>query len=111
MLEVSVKSNPGKVSHAECGAGGYLKVKPTKSWPVPVLADGDRHVLRAAISGDDLTAWIDERVAWRGNLPTEARGMIGPAGIRSDNLRFDLHDFQASPIAAGDPTCKKEHGD
>lgn len=111
MLEVSVKSNPGKVTHADCGADGYEKVKATKSWPVPVLADGDRHTLRAAISGDDLTAWIDEKVAWRGTLPAEARTIAGPAGIRSDNLRFDLHGFSAIPIAGADPSCKKEHGD
>ena len=111
MLEVSIKLNPGKVSHAECGADGYTKVKPTKSWPVPVLADGDRHVLRAAIAGDDLTAWVDENVVWRGTLPAEARGLAGPAGIRSDNLRFDLHAFSATPIEAADATCRKEHGD
>ena len=111
MLEVSVKSNPGKVTHQDCGADGYQKVKATKSWPVPVLADGDRHVLRAAIAGDDLTAWIDDKVAWRGKLPADARVIVGPAGIRSDNLRFDLHAFSASPIAGADLACKKEHGD
>ena len=111
MLEVSVKSNPGKVTHQDCGADGYLKVKATKSWPVPVLADGDRHVLRAAIAGDDLTAWIDDKVAWRGKLPVEARVLAGPSGIRSDNLRFDLHAFSATPIETADTTCRKEHGD
>ena len=111
MLEVSVKSNPGKVTHADCGAEGYEKVKPTKSWRVPVLADGDRHTLRAVIAGDDLTAFIDEKVAWRGRLPSTARSISGPAGIRSDNLRFDLHAFAASPILGADATCRKEHGD
>ncbi|MBL9013279.1 MAG: hypothetical protein JNL83_03830 [Myxococcales bacterium] len=111
MLEVSVKSNPGMVTHADCGADGYEKVKPTKSWRVPVLADGDRHTLRAAIAGDDLTAWIDEKVAWRGKLPAAARSFAGPSGIRSDNLRFDLHGFSASPVLGADATCRKEHGD
>jgi len=111
LLEVSVKSNPGKVTHADCGADGYEKVKPTKSWRVPVLVDGDRHTLRAAIAGDDLTAWIDEKVAWRGKLPPAARSLAGPAGLRSDNLRFDLHAFSASPIDGADGTCRKEHGD
>jgi len=108
MLEVSIKVNPGKVTHAECGAEGYTKVHPTKTWPVPVLATGDRHVLRAAINGDDLTAWIDEKVAWRGTLPASARALIGPAGIRSDNLAFDLVAF-AAPEAKDPPAeCKRD---
>jgi hypothetical protein len=107
MLEVSIKLNPGKAFHAECGAGGYTKIKPTKSWPVPVLAAGDKHVLRAAINGDDLTAWIDEKVAWRGTLPASARMLIGPAGIRSDNLSFDLVGFSA-PEGAAETVCKRD---
>ncbi len=105
-IDVSVKLNPGGLDHDDCGAEGYTKVKPTKSWKVPVLATGDKHTLRAAISGDDLTAWIDERVVWRGRLPAAARSLTGPAGFRSDNLAFDLVGFSA---AAGDtaapPPC------
>lgn len=101
-IDVSVKLNPGGLDHDDCGAEGYTKVKPTKSWRVPVLAEGDKHTLRAAISGDDLTAWIDERVVWRGRLPAAARALVGPAGFRSDNLAFDLVGFAAG---AGDPTA------
>lgn len=108
MLEVSIKVNPGKVTHAECGAEGYTKVRPTKSWPVPVLASGDRHVLRATIHGDDLTAWIDEQVAWRGTLPEVARTLVGPAGIRSDNLAFDLVSFSAPEALGPTAECKRE---
>lgn len=99
-IEVSVKLNPGARDHVDCGAEGYTKVKPTKSWKVPRLAVGDKHTLRAAISGDDLTAWIDERVVWRGRLPASARTLTGPAGLRSDNLAFDLVAFSAP---AGEP--------
>jgi hypothetical protein len=111
MIDVSVKLNPGMVTHAQCGAEGYTKVRATKSWPVPVLAQGDRHVLRAAISGDDLTAWVDEKVVWRGKLPEAARALAGPAGIRSDNLAFDLVSFSATPIATATATCKQEPSD
>lgn len=110
MLEVSIKLNPGKAFHAECGAEGYTKIKATKSWPVPVLAAGDKHVLRAAINGDDLTAWIDEKVAWRGTLPAAARALVGPAGIRSDNLSFDLVSFSA-PAAETTGVCKPDAAD
>lgn len=107
MLEVSIKLNPGMARHAECGALGYTKVHATKSWPVPVLAPGDRHVLRAAIDGDDLAAFIDEQVAWRGTLPAAARSLVGPAGIRSDNLAFDLVAF-AAPDGGEPASCKRD---
>jgi len=106
-LEVSLKLNPGGRDHDDCGAEGYTKVKPTKAWKVPVLSIGDRHTLRAAISGDDLTAWIDERVVWRGTLPSGARALTGPAGLRSDNLAFELVGLsvpaQAPSVSA--PAC------
>ncbi len=98
-IEVSVKLNSGGRDHDDCGTEGYTKVKPTKHWKVPALAAGDKHTLRAAISGDDLTAWIDDRVVWRGRLPAAARRLTGPAGFRSDNLAYDLVGFSA---AAGD---------
>lgn len=111
MLEVSIKHNPQKVVHAECGAEGYTKIKATKSWPVPMLAIGDKHVLRAAINGDDLTAWIDEKVAWHGTLPASARALVGPAGIRSDNLSFDLVSFRAPAVDDTGAVCKKDEGE
>src|SRR5690606_15958607 len=77
-LEVSVKLNPGARDHEDCGADGYTKIKPTKAWAPPALAIGDRHELRAAIAGDELTAWIDEKVVWRGRLPAAARMIDGP---------------------------------
>ncbi len=108
-IEVSVKLNPGAKAHEECGADGYTKIKPTKTWSPPVLITGDPHALRAAIAGDELTAWIDDKVVWRGRLPSAARTLVGPAGLRSDNLAFDLVAFKAP---AGDlasaPACKPE---
>lgn len=106
-IDVSVKLNAGGRDHDDCGADGYTKVRPTKSWRVPVLADGDKHTLRAAISGDDLTAWIDERVVWRGRLPASARSLTGPAGFRSDNLAFELVGFSAPAVntAIAPPAC------
>lgn len=110
-LEVSVKLNPGARDHEDCGADGYTKVKPTKAWPLPALEVGDRHDLRAAIAGDELTAWVDDKVVWRGRLPAGARTLEGPAGLRSDNLAFDLVAFKApaGDLAAA-PACKPENG-
>ncbi|MBA3460808.1 MAG: hypothetical protein H0T46_12645 [Deltaproteobacteria bacterium] len=110
-IEVSVKLNSGKATHAECGADGYMKVRPTKSWKPPVLASGDRHTLRAAIARDDLTAWVDEKVVWRGKLPAAARTLTGPAGIRSDNLAFELVGLAAPPVEGGETSCRNVAGD
>ncbi len=104
-LEVSIKSNPGKRTHEECGADGYTKVKPASN--VAELEDGHTYTLRAEISGDELTAWIDGKVAWRGTLPGTARDIHGPAGLRSDNVRFDIEEFSAPSSTHEGPACKK----
>ena len=107
-LDVSVKRNPGKRTHQECGADGYTKVKPHRAGPVPALAPGDTHTLRAEIVGDELTAWIDGRAAWQGRLPDHARDLVGPAGLRTDNLRLDHVELAAAPSGAGPaPACKR----
>ncbi|HWU88251.1 MAG TPA: hypothetical protein VN253_13280 [Kofleriaceae bacterium] len=113
-LEVSLKRNPGMRNHRECGANGYARVKPATRAPVPALAPGAEHTLRAEISGEDLLAWIDDHLVWRGPLPAGARALAGPAGLRSDNLSFDLVAFSAPPAgssAAAPAKCSPEHGD
>jgi hypothetical protein len=112
-IEVSIKHNPGMRTHKDCGAGGYTKVKPTSHEPPPDLELGAKHVLRAQIAGDELSAWIDDKLVWRGTLPESARELRGPAGMRSDNLAYDLVAFGAP---AGDknqpmPKCVAEEGD
>src|SRR5262249_21498892 len=66
-IEVSVKRNPGKHTHAECGANGYTKVKPARSKPVPGFDEGVSHTLEAAIDGDTLVAKVDGDVVWEGD--------------------------------------------
>jgi hypothetical protein len=112
MLEVSVKSNPGKRSHEECGANGYTKVKAEKSLPVPELVAGDTHVLRAEILGDELRATIDKHLVWRGTLPASARTLAGPSGFRSDNVTYELVAFDARKGETQAPAkCSAEHAD
>jgi hypothetical protein len=106
-LDVSVKSNPGKRTHDDCGADGYIKVKPARALAVPAYAPGESHTLRAEILGDELTAWIDGRVAWHGTLPAEARALAGPAGLRSDNVMLDGVALSASRGHALAPACKR----
>jgi len=100
MLEVSVKINPGARTHAECGARGYTKIKPSSYDGVPDLTVGQSYSMSAQISGDELFAWIGGRVVWRGMLPYEARSMTGPSGLRSDNVAYNVVAFGA-PSGSG----------
>jgi hypothetical protein len=107
-LEVSVKSNPNLHDSKDCGANGYTKVRPDRS--VLDLRPGDRHELRAEIRGDALTATIDGTVVWHGDLPAEARALTGPAGLRSDNLAYEIASFSA-PKAAQVAACADRKSD
>jgi hypothetical protein len=107
-LEVSIKINPGKRTHEECGAEGYTKVKPTRRAPSPPeLISGAAHTLRAEIQGDDLFAWIDGTLAWHGRLPDEARTLSGPAGLRTDNVELANLELSAAPHAGTAAACKR----
>jgi hypothetical protein len=46
-LVVSVKSNPGQHTSAECGNRGYRNIKPGRGRVVPALRPGSAHTLRA----------------------------------------------------------------
>ena len=128
-VTVQLKLNPGKRTHKECGANGYTRLKPSRIpggtpgslTAVPALSPDEPHTLRAEISHDELLAWIDDLLVWRGPLPPDARGLSGPAGIRSDNVSFDLVSLSApAPSASGGssagspaskPKCEAEAGD
>lgn len=104
-LSVSLKHNPGKRTHQECGASGYTRLKPARSpstplAPVPSLVPGASHTLRAELSSGELLAWIDDALVWRGPLPPTALSLSGPAGLRSDNVSFDLIAFATAPAAS-----------
>lgn len=95
-LEVSIKVNPGMRTHEECGANGYTKIKkPSYHVAVPALLQGENHTIQAEIVDDELFAWIDGELTWRGELPKTARAMSGPSGWRSDNLGYEVTSFQA----------------
>ncbi len=87
-LVVSVKSNPGQHTSAQCTNHGYVNVKPRRSAPPPPLPPGQTHVLSAQIHGEELRASIDGRSVWQGALGEAAAAMSGPVGVRSDNARL-----------------------
>ena len=106
-LEISIKVNPGMRTHEECGANGYTKIKKsTYHTAVPALLAGEKHTLQAEIVGTELFAWIDGALAWRGDLPDEAKAMSGPSGFRSDNLAYDVTTFSAPQ---GDTSAETPH--
>jgi hypothetical protein len=107
-LVVSVKRNPGQHASAECGNRGYQNLKPRFSAPVPALAPGQPHRLRAELQGGELSATIDDRIVWQGALGSAAAGLQGPAGIRSDNaqLLFELAVNASTASSAAAPACK-----
>jgi hypothetical protein len=110
-LDVSVKVNPYKKTHEECGADGYTKVRPKRKTFVPSFEYNQTHTLRAEIVGDDLFAWIDDKLLFQGTLPETARSLKGPAGVRSDNVKFDVVSL-AAPHPGGTPQpCNREGAD
>jgi hypothetical protein len=102
-VEVSVKVNPGARTHAECGARGYTKLRPTSA-PNPVV--DQRYSMSAQIAGDELSAWIDDSLVWQGTLPYGARDMRGPSGLRSDNVAYSIVAFGAPTGAVPGETPK-----
>jgi hypothetical protein len=108
-LVISVKSNPEAHSSAQCGNRGYQNIKPARSTPVPRLAPGQSHTLRAAVHADQLSAYVDDTLVWQGALGPVAGTMKGPAGVRSDNARlaFQLAAQRATPgITDQFPACR-----
>jgi hypothetical protein len=89
-IAVSVKRNPGKHTHQQCGPRGYLNVKPRRTVPVAKVLEGETHRLRATLRGGDLRVEADGRTVWEGQLETASLDFEGPSGFRTDNARFEL---------------------
>jgi hypothetical protein len=89
-LVVSVKSNPGQHTSAECANRGYRNVKPVHSSPVPVLRPGVTHTLRAELNDAEMRVYADSRLVWEGNVGSPAARLNGPVGMRSDNAKLEI---------------------
>jgi len=107
-LVVSVKSNPGQHSSAECGNRGYTNIKPAKGSSVPILRPGSPHVLRAEMNGEQLKIFVDRALVWEGSVGADGGAMKGPVGVRSDNARLQFELFAAEPANATSqgPACR-----
>jgi hypothetical protein len=99
-LVVSVKSNPGQRTSAECANRGYRNVKPSHSAPVPQLRPGQSHTLRAEMNGEQVRVWADDALVWEGSVGPEAARFQGPVGLRSDNAKLELELLAPEPSGA-----------
>src|SRR5580700_7125240 len=79
-LVVSVKSNPGQHTSAECGNRGYPNNKPPPNGAGPTLISGDAHSLRAEMNGQEMDVFADNALVWEGSVGAEALAFDGPVG-------------------------------
>ena len=90
-IAITIKSNPGKSTHGDCGAGGYIHVASIPLKDIGVTATTqETHRLRAKIDEKNgefkLTVDVDEKTVWSGALDPKIIAPInGPVGFRSDN--------------------------
>ncbi len=96
-IAVSVKRNPGQHTHKECGARGYLNIRPRAGVAPPRMRPGESHVLRADLVGTHLTVAADRKVVWEGNVGDGIYAFDGPVGFRTDNAGFELELFAGAP--------------
>jgi hypothetical protein len=113
-IVVSIKSNPGQQSSAQCANHGYRSVRPTHSTAPPALQPGQAHTVLARISGDELRAYIDGMLAWQGSLGPEVDALRGSVGVRTDNVQVEFAlsaELSSSTGAEAAGVCKSGSGD
>jgi hypothetical protein len=87
-IVVMMKSNPDSITHQECGAAGYTRIKPSYFTAVTKPEIGHTHSLRTAVGEHTLKVFIDDRLVWRGGLPEQSAS--GSSGVRADNAMFSF---------------------
>jgi hypothetical protein len=102
-LVVSVKRNPGKHAHDECGAEGYVGIAPSYASPLPPLRLGDAHKISAAIEDGRLLVLVDGNAVWEGSLPESALSLHGEIGVRADNAKLDMELVPIRTLGAAFP--------
>lgn len=86
---ITLKANPGKSRHAECGASGYTVLDRVALSRFGVTALDDKsHTLAARLNEAEsrLSVNVDGHDVWNDQIdPTSLAGINGPVGFRSDN--------------------------
>ena len=109
-IVVSLKRNPGATTHRQCGTRGYRNLVARAGTQPPALGPNLEHRLHAKLDGRILRVWADRGLAWEGDVGDETLALRGPAGVRSDNGRFDVElDTRAAKAPlAGSPLSDDE---
>lgn len=103
-IAVSVKRNAGKHTHEECGAHGYMNIKPRTKVDLPKMQPGESHTLRADLHETELTVAADGRVVWEGTIGDAMTKIEGPVGLRTDNARFEFEYYAAAEDQSVSPS-------
>lgn len=104
-LVVQVKRNAGDSTHAECENGGYQRLRPTRTGALPRLVPGKSYTLAARVEQRKLDVTIDGASVWHGPLDKTALELSGKAGLRSDNLRFEVQALSADLVDGSAAAC------
>jgi len=110
-IVVSVKHNAGASTADQCGDAGYLFPPRAEGAVPPAIRPDEAHTLRTDLDGVRLRVFADGVLAWAGEVPAVATTFDGPAGVRSDNGRFDF-ELRVAAGAAGRSraaTCTTGH--
>jgi hypothetical protein len=99
-IAVQVKRNPTDHTSSECGNRGYTTVKGSTTAPVPAVAPGSSHVLRAELNGAALQVMADGVLVWKGDVGPEVLAIDGPTGVRADNVHMEA---ELHTMAKGGP--------
>jgi hypothetical protein len=99
-VAVSIKQNPAQHTNKQCGAHGYINLESQVSAALPPIRAGESHVLRAELRGKELTVTADGKITWQGSFGSGIVLPSGPPGFRTDNARFVLEYFTATPPRA-----------
>lgn len=110
-LVVSVKSNPGQHTSAQCGNRGYQNIKPRRTSPLPSLGSGGTHILRAEMNGAEMQVFADNFLVWEGSVGTDALAFDGPVGMRSDNAHLQIDFLAGPPTREQAPGCRGEESE
>jgi hypothetical protein len=107
-IVASAKANPG-TQHSECRNRGYRTLRPIWAAPVEVPVVGSVHALWARIDAGVIEVRIDDRPVLRAAYEPGSIPPIGEAGLRSDNVRFELLEFDAIERENAGPSQSPYH--
>ncbi len=90
-IVVQSKLNPGKSTSKACGNAGYGDVYPVWWSTTRQVRTGEENDMIAGFIGGRLVVLVDEDPCWVGMPVGPVASLVGPAGIRTDNINVDFN--------------------